>query len=235
MQCWLAPKKGHGVVRHVSGSQAVHVPRLMGWLCASGVCGMGMDALCHAHCTMINANSVAGVRPTASGALAPHTNANTRLVLHRSAQSKLTCGQTLRCCARCAKTCRRRRNTRSTPTGAANAAMPKFKVGDRVTVEGFEGPGTVQFVGKGAEVHEKAAGKNRVGVELDAKVGPCAPWPTAPPPTHARVSSACRPRVHTRIPARWLPAVHSAVTMHTCAAAPPCTCMHACGGGVCAL
>ena len=50
--------------------------------------------------------------------------------------------------------------------------MPKFKVGDRVTVEGFDGEGTVQFVGKGSD-GTKVEGKSRVGVHLDDKVTEC--------------------------------------------------------------
>ena len=40
--------------------------------------------------------------------------------------------------------------------------MPKFKTGDRVSVEGFECDGTVKFVGE-----QQETGKPRIGVALD--------------------------------------------------------------------
>ena len=42
------------------------------------------------------------------------------------------------------------------------------KVGDKVTVEGFEGEGTVRYKGKWQ--HGKNEGKNAIGVEMDDKV-----------------------------------------------------------------
>jgi hypothetical protein len=41
-----------------------------------------------------------------------------------------------------------------------------FEEGQRVTADGYEGEGTVRFVGK-----EAGGGKSRVGVEMDAPVG----------------------------------------------------------------
>ena len=44
--------------------------------------------------------------------------------------------------------------------------MPKFKTGDRVSVEGFECDGTVKFVGE-----QQETGKPRIGVALDEPLG----------------------------------------------------------------
>ena len=56
------------------------------------------------------------------------------------------------------------------PTRPCSSTKPKrakkFKLGDRVTVEGYGVPGTVRFLGKHAE-----AGSKRVGVELDDAIG----------------------------------------------------------------
>ena len=48
-------------------------------------------------------------------------------------------------------------------------AKPGKQIGDRVTVEGFEGQGTIRY--KGKFQHGKNEGKNAMGVELDDKVG----------------------------------------------------------------
>ena len=56
------------------------------------------------------------------------------------------------------------------PTRPCSSTKPKrakkFKLGDRVTVEGYGVPGTVRFLGKHAET-----GGKRVGVELDDAIG----------------------------------------------------------------
>ena len=48
-------------------------------------------------------------------------------------------------------------------------AKPGKQIGDRVTVEGFDGQGTIRY--KGKFQHGKNEGKNAIGVELDDKVG----------------------------------------------------------------
>ena len=61
-------------------------------------------------------------------------------------------------------------STTTTTTAASNAAYldaaPSVALGDRVTVDGYKGEGTVRFVGP-----HKTKGSMRVGVELDAQVG----------------------------------------------------------------
>lgn len=48
----------------------------------------------------------------------------------------------------------------------SDKAAVVFEIGERVTVKGYDGEGTVRFVGK-----EAGGGKSRVGIEMDGPVG----------------------------------------------------------------